>query len=515
MADSLIHQGDCLEVMRKMDADSVDSIVTDPPYELGFMGKKWDSSGVAYSVDVWAEALRVLKPGGHLLAFGGSRTYHRLACAIEDAGFEIRDQIQWVYASGFPKSLNIGCKCRGDALPYNHEKDNKDQIELRDVRTDSMEIPLLGEADESPLLQLQVQRDSAREGVGEARVQGATRQKDIHSNVRPEESRVEGRGDVQEASRELQGREVYPMPGEVQGNGPEGRVRDGASPDNGREDRKAPAPVGSGASSGSQPRKQRQHEPPDVQFKRGTQEGRAETCPKCGGLIQYKGFGTALKPAHEPLVLARKPLIGTVASNVLAHGTGAINVDGCRVDAPGGKIEGGCKGTSALHNGGITIRAGVDQSQGRWPANVIHDGSEEVTGLFPETGSPKAARTGKRGGSSWHGQGGLGSPEKEGTWPADTGGSAARFFYCAKASKSDRGEGNNHPTVKPTDLMRYLCRLVTPPGGVVLDPFAGSGSTGKAAIAEGFTFIGIELNPEYVAIAEARIGTMQPLFAAV
>jgi site-specific DNA-methyltransferase (adenine-specific) len=255
-------------------------------------------------------------------------------------------------------------------------------------------------------------------------------------------------------------------------------------------------------------------------------------------------LGTALKPAHEPICVARKPLAKglTVASNVLAHGTGGLNIDGCRVGTGEDKISGGCAGTNKLHGGGIKERVQVDTSIGRWPANLIHDGSDEVLALFPETApSPKSyvrnSDSGSTGMSSLSGVG-----EKAGKLSLNFGdsGSAARFFYCAKTSKKDRNEGceslpqkaggmvsntsgqhitrrdegyepkpqgNNHPTVKPTDLMRYLCRLVTPPGGVVLDPFMGSGSTGKAAILEGFRFTGIEMNEEYMAIAAARIST--------
>jgi len=299
MSNSAVYLGDCVASMAAMSAASVDSIVTDPPYELGFMGKTWDASGIAYSVEMWREALRVLKPGGHLLAFSGSRTYHRMVCAIEDAGFEIRDQIMWVYGSGFPKSHNLD----GD----------------------------------------------------------------------------------------------------------------------------------------------------------------------------WKGWGTALKPAHEPIVVARKPLIGTVASNVSAHGTGAINVDGCRVmhvTVEGGTLAQNTHLRAQVKKSGGQIFAMGDESYqadtfGRWPANLIHDGSDEVLAAFPQD--------------------------------------AGRFYYAAKASKADRSDGNTHPTVKPTDLMRYLCRLVTPPGGVVLDPFMGSGSTGKACMHEGFRFIGCELSPEYMEIALRRI----------
>jgi DNA modification methylase len=342
MGKHQIIQGDCIEQMRSMTENSVDSIVTDPPYELGFMGKSWDSTGIAFNTEVWKEALRVLKPGGHLLAFSGSRTYHRMAVAIEDAGFEIRDQIMWIYGSGFPKSHNL----KGD----------------------------------------------------------------------------------------------------------------------------------------------------------------------------WQGWGTALKPAHEPIVVARKPLIGTVAANVLTYGTGGLNIDGTRV---GNEVLGGGTMPDLRDVGAMSKEAtGIDKLsfgqnsrpalrksqptyEGRWPANVIHDGSDEVVELFPETkGATSRTDTVSKG--MFHG-GNAGIVFDDGN---NT--SAARFFYCAKASKRDRNEGldearNHHPTVKPTDLMRYLCRLVTPPNGIVLDPFMGSGSTGKASIFEGFRFVGIEQNPEYVEIAKARI----------
>jgi len=317
---------------------SVDAIVCDPPYELGFMGKRWDSTGIAYSVDLWREALRVLKPGGHLLAFGGTRTYHRMACAIEDAGFEIRDSIHWMYGSGFPKSLSV-----------------------------------------------------EKNGAGEA----------------------------------------------------------------------------------------------------------------------WKGWGTALKPAHEPVVMARKPLDGTVAANVLAHGTGAINVDGCRV---------GTDSTRTRHTADMGYRGGLlaagagyetGSASGRWPANVLLSHAEGCADECAD-GCPVAEL-----------------------------GDAARYYYCAKPSTSERDAGlehmpvtpghevcdredgsagadnpragvrterrNTHPTVKPIAIMRYLVRLVTPPGGVVLDPFAGSGTTGCAAVLEGARFLGLELEPKHAEIARARI----------
>lgn len=321
-----LHNGDCLEVLRGMPDNSVDSIVTDPPYGLSFMGKRWDYD--VPSVEVWAECLRVLKPGGHLLSFGGSRTYHRMACAIEDAGFEVRDCIMWLYGSGFPKSRNL----------------------------------------------------------------------------------------------------------------------DG----------------------------------------------------------EWQGWGTAMKPAHEPIVVARKSLAGTVAANVLQFGTGALNIDGCRVGDHGARNNGRAAGTNGIY-GHIGATERIDYGKGRWPANVIHDGSEEVLAEFPNAPGQQGdlKETGRARPSS--GRFVDMAPPHAHAARVETETSAARFFYCAKASKRDRGEGNNHPTVKPTGLMRYLCRLVTPPGGLVLDPFMGSGSTGKAAILEGFRFVGIEREADYVEIARQRI----------
>ena len=388
-ADMTVIHGDCREVMQTMPDNSVDAIITDPPYELGFMGKSWDSTGIAYDIKVWQECIRVLKPGGHLLAFGGSRTYHRLACAIEDAGFQIRDQIMWVYGSGFPKSLNIG-KAIDKAA------------------------------------------GAEREVVGEG----------PYSARRPP-ARVSARITYSDG-------------------------------------------VGDYASS-------------------------LMTAPATDKAKEWEGWGTALKPAHEPIVLARKPLDGTVANNVLTHGVGGINIDGCRVAYPKGEVDfnrvqrqqADGSGNTITNAFGASALVGTEiktyKENGRFPANFIYDGSDEVLELFPSD-----------------------KPNQ----------SAARFFYCAKASKKDRNEGlngfdevvaggmqgrsdgslgsitmnkNHHPTVKPTDLMRYLCRLVTPPNGTILDPFTGSGSTGKAATLEGFNFIGIEQSAEYVEIATARI----------
>ena len=412
----IIHTGSNLDVLPTLPDNSIDAIVTDPPYELGFMGKSWDSTGIAYNVGLWRECLRVLKPGGHILAFGGSRTYHRMACAIEDAGFEVRDQIMWVYGSGFPKSHNIS-----KAL-------------------DKSEGHWRGKS-----------------------------------------------GKVISVNEAMSG---------------------------GNYER---TPLGS---------------------------------PITAAAKQWEGWGTALKPAHEPICLARKPFDGTVADNVLKWGVGGLNIDGCRVANNGEQFgelpnRGGCR---VFNTDGQTFQeSGYDykegdlnaeavaklKSLGRFPANLIHDGHQQVLDLFPSNAGAAAP---VKSGHSGESNGIYGDYAQRGddgaTFYADKG-SAARFFYCPKANKTDRNEGcealqdkewkndgacipergdrpfnpskNNHPTVKPTELMRYLCRLITPPGGTVLDPFNGSGSTGKAAVSEGFNYVGIELDPDYVAIALARI----------
>ena len=404
--------GSSPEALCTLDDNSVDSIVTDPPYGLSFMGKKWDYD--VPSVDVWRECLRVLKPGGHLLAFAGTRTQHRMAVRIEDAGFEIRDMIAWVYGSGFPKSLDVS-KAIDKAA------------------------------------------GAVREVVGE------------NPNSRPN------------------------------------MVRVGAAVLSPRVD----API---------------------------------TAPATDLARQWEGWGTALKPALEPITVARKPLIGTVAENVTTWGTGAINVDGGRVPGDGGGWNGlGDTPTNAYAQDWRRPDGVQREPLGRFPANLIHDGSDEVVGLFPVS---KDGVTGKRtaNGSMFD----MGAHDQWGGYGG--AGSAARFFYCAKASRSDREDGcahleaktagevtggreegsaglesprsgagrrreetrNHHPTVKPTDLMRYLCRLVTPPGGVILDPFMGSGSTGRGAVLEGFSFIGVEREADYIEIARARIGAVAP-----
>lgn len=374
-----IHHGDMLDVLAALEPDSVDSIVCDPPYGLSFMGRGWDH-GVP-GPDYWRAALRVLKPGGHMLAFGGSRTYHRLTCAVEDAGFEIRDCVMWLYGSGFPKSHDVSKAIDREA--------------------------------------------------------GAER--------------------------------------EVVGKSPHAANRT--------------APEGYDGWTGS--------------------DDRLVTAPATEAAKQWAGWGTALKPAYEPVILVRKPLEGTVAQNVLKHGVGGLNIDGCRIPAEAGRP----LVTSDRRDGNVVYGDGLQGSRavpggtdlGRWPANIMHDGSDEVLTGFPEAGGGFGVRGEHNDtqATKW------GFTQRGQTVGYGDSGTAARFFYCAKASKKDRGEANNHPTVKPTELLRYLCRLITPPGGLVLDPFAGSGSTGKAALLEGFRFIGVEREEEYVRIAAARLAAVE------
>lgn len=415
----LLCVGDNREKLKDLEDNSIDSIVTDPPYELGFMNKGWDASGIAYNVEMWKECYRVLKPGGFLLSFGGTRTYHRVACAIEDAGFELKDCIMYVFGSGFPKS---------------HDLSKALDKELKMERT---------------------------EVIGYSR--GVT--------VASEDNQYGGinRGSV-------------------------GIKQTGID-----------LPI---------------------------------TAPASEIAKKYSGFGTALKPAYEPIILAKKPINAkNIASNLIKYGTGGINIDGCRVECDS-------KGSfpTGYHSTDTTVgkirnefRMEDRNPNGRWPANFIHDGSEEVIELFPNTKSSKPSEKNKDGGDYPENHTmELGFKKLQRTGFDDKG-SVARFFYCAKASKQDRNEGcedleekqyssdgretpnetayqrnnsvssNNHPTVKPTELMRYLVKLVTPPDGIVLDPFMGSGSTGKAAMLEGFKFIGIELNKEYVEISKRRI----------
>jgi DNA modification methylase len=442
---------------------SVDAVVTDPPYGLSFMGKRWDYD--VPSEDVWRECLRVLKPGGHLLAFAGTRTQHRMAVRIEDAGFEIRDMIAWVYGSGFPKSLDVSKaidKCNGEP--------NRLLRFTAWMRTTGLKAKAIDDTLKAAGMISQTSNFAVHYfNDGQPAIPTAAMWQHVRPLCDDVPAWVDELVERIEAEREVVGQGY-------------------------RVDKKTSAVPISGA----------------------TPDGHYDiTAPATEAARQWAGWGTALKPALEPITVARKPLVATVAANVLEHGTGGLNVDGCRVGTGDDRTPGGATGKRIDPQGGYSggwgfAPNGVSRATGgRWPANLIHDGSDEVVGLFPVTGASKAA---PRGGTNpnpmdW------GNGRADGNITKghdDNGGSAARFFYCAKASKADRDEGNGHPTVKPTDLMRYLCRLVTPPGGLVLDPFTGSGSTGKAAIREGFRFVGIEREAEYVEIARARIAAAKP-----
>jgi site-specific DNA-methyltransferase (adenine-specific) len=428
MTYKILH-GNNLDVLPTLADNSVDSIVTDPPYELGFMGKKWDSSGIAYSVELWQQCLRVLKPGGHLLSFGGTRTYHRVAVAIEDAGFELRDSIAWLYGSGFPKSLDVSKA-------------------------------------------IDKQAGAEREVLGR------------NPNSR------------EQATKETN---LYEL-----------------------------GTVGKTA---------------------------FDTAPSTPEAQQWQGWGTALKPAFEPVIVARKPIEGTVANNVLKWGTGGLNIDGSRIGRQDGDNSSAGNRTATFgsqdtNSGGDGSGGWTQNDSGRWPANIILDPYTAEL-LDEQSGTLKsgAMKSGTKAQDL--------STNSMGAWNNRTlttefyssEGGASRFFYVAKASKRDRNEGleeleekqatemtgrsegsagllrvrddgsvgenpyagksgaakNFHPTVKPTSLMEYLIKLVTPPNGTVLDPFTGSGSTGKAAILQGFDFIGIEMTEEYLPIIEGRL----------
>lgn len=393
-----IYNDDCLKKLDELEENSIDSIVTDPPYELNFMGKGWDNAGVSFQKSTWEKCLRVLKPGGYLLAFGGSRTFHRIACAIEDAGFEIRDTIMWLYGSGFPKSMDI-------------EKaiNKRDGVKFRKEQAS---------------------------GVGFMNTKNDGYHNTEHRLIQEEES-----------------------------------------------------------------------------------SDRAK---------QWHSWGTSLKPSFEPIIVARKPLEGTCIDNVLKYGTGAFNIDECRVGdeyIKGGTMpdlrDVGKKSKEAIGIDKLSFgqvenanRLEYEGHNGRFPANTIltydEDSFDEVCGGFPTTKKNGSISKPYKINNQVYGDYGFCN-----TWEAyNDSGSACRYFYNAKASKKDRNDGvikNGHPCVKPTLLMQYLVRLVTKTGGAILDPFMGSGSTGKAIAYENnernanYKFIGIEMSKEYCDIARARI----------
>jgi DNA modification methylase len=462
LASFVIHAGNNLDVLPTLPDNSVDSIVTDPPYELGFMGKKWDSSGIAYSVELWTECLRVLKPGGHLLAFSGSRTYHRMVVAIEDAGFDVRDMISWISNKTFPKSLDVS-----KAIDKNNGKHQVDLKPFGEYVKCSREAKGFTRSGLDTLM-----KTNTAVSWWEGRASGIQLpSKETYNRLKPileMDNRFDDLIDWAEAEREVIGKSST-----------------GASEFMGSK------LANKGNGLGNEVLKH------DIT---------AASTPEAQ---KWQGWGTGLKPTVEPIVMARKPLSGTVAANVLEHGTGALNIDGSRIGTEDktARVPSVVSKDSPAGFGFSPAMGGNGSPLGRWPANVILD--EYSAGELDKQSGVSQSPGGTRRVGGQNGIFKVSSPEYLSTRPSDSGGGASRFFYVARASKRDRNEGlesnNSHPTVKPTTLMRYLVKLVTPPGGTVLDPFTGSGSTGKAAILEGFDFIGIELTEEYLPIIDARL----------
>jgi DNA modification methylase len=545
--NATILTGDMCERLAEIADESIDAIVTDPPYHLttgkkggsGFMGMKWDGGDVAMRPETWALLLRVAKPGAHLVAFGSTRTFHRIWCAIEDGGWEIRDTLMWLYASGFPKSHNLD-NLRGEVFC---DCDTTAQYDLRSVRGANVSTAVPASGGQGSLLQPSVPEPSAPS-------QGPEDGADVDD--RSEQSRMEGRGNVPPKARKLRERKVRAGTEVGATDGTQGWLRDGASPRDGGMVPPTTDASGDRPSRRSRSAKQRADESGALAGQPESQaRGAWPICPRCGKPDIPRGLGTALKPAFEPIVLARKPLVGNTAENLQRHRVGALNIDACRIDADGRPLIAKAFGEPPVAGHTVYGKSLSAPSEavgstdlGRWPANVLHDGSEEVVAAFPvEAGQASPVRGTEP--SECHSGVYSGPRDRVPFTGHGDSGSAARFFWCPKASRADRNEGlqgmpkrpvnwssgdespgtfqsegtereqqNYHPTVKPTELMQYLCRLVAPRGATILDPFTGSGSTGKAAVLEGMNFVGIELefDPE---IIERRIVARDPLFTRV
>lgn len=518
---SCILNSDLLSCLKLLPDNTFDGVFCDPPYELGFMGKSWDSTGVAFQPETWAEVLRVCKPGAHLLAFGGSRTFHRLVCAVEDAGWEVRDVLMYLYGSGFPKSLDVQKQLEKQYAFCRCSTCNDNLSSLRDGANNAVRVVQEGE---EPDMQQTLQRGTSRARMGETRAQGGSSQKNEAGHARGKEPGMERGSDAQEAEGELLRGEICESTGLGASDGPKGRVHHGTQACHGGNVQEAPNARGGSEPHRPQSGEQLQGKSRVVADKRNAQaRGDWPTCRRCGlPLPCWDGYGTALKPAYEPVVLARKPLDGTVAQNVQKWGCGALWIDGARVTvsddddihAKNPHTMGGFGHGNAAVYGDSTGSPAYNPAQGRWPANVLHDGSPEVLAGFPVTGPSKSG--GKSGSNanpmSWN------EPNvgRERIGHNDNGGSAARYFYCAKASTKERNAGcegrNVHPTVKPLDLCRYLATLILPPADRpqgprrLLVPFSGSGSEMVGAILAGWDDVtGIEREAEYVEIAKARL----------
>lgn len=494
-----LYQGNMLDMLDTIKENSIDSIVTDPPYELNFMGKGWDNAGVSFQPDTWKKCYEVLKPGGYLLAFGGSRTFHRIACAIEDAGFEIRDTIMYLYGSGFPKSQNIGKQLE---KRYEDEKTKqKTKYDLLSMWERDIQKTKSNEKTSEMVLQSQLQEQSLQGTMyGEKSKEG---------NLWREEPCLEGWSNIQKTERELQWCQICEMSKRISINGEERWICNGTQNCNGKALREMFDKNGSCPSYRPQPEQQFNRELNAIQEQWGTQA--------CREVIEnWKKIGTALKPSFEPIIVARKPFKGSLVDNVIENGVGGINIDECRVGNEK-LVNKGMSSLGVMHDDNwISNKEVVNEVNGRFPANTIltYDETDfdEVCGGFPYT-KGEIGRAGRKNGGNYNA-----SSYKVGIvtdYSVKDSGSASRYFYCAKASKKDRDcDGticNIHPTCKPCNLMQYLVRLVTPNGGTVLDPFNGSGSTGKAVMYEnkerdkGYKYIGIELTEEYLPISKARI----------
>jgi DNA modification methylase len=534
-----IYNDDCLQVLPELDKAS--AIVTDPPYELGFMGKSWDSKGVSFNKETWEIIRNSCKPGAMLLSFGGTRTFHRIACAIEDAGFEYRDTIMYVYGSGFPKSLNIHKQLQKSLLCGNMSIDEKISHSPTGNETEARTSERGKQASQYYLRLVPEtnipQTEFIKEEQGKVLQSGLSEQslsqsRETTSHDRQRQSSMEGWYYIQASQRELQRCQVCQMSERISSNGTQGWLCNGT-------------PFGYGTTSWSitpqdrncpsyrpQSSKQQDRQPNAIPYEQGPQSLRRI-------IDLWLGYGTALKPAYEPIIVAMNPLDGTFANNTLKHGVAGLNIDECRVEYIGDTdprtFGGKWKTDKAAHNVYEGGYKGIDQSvspKGRFPANFIHDGSQMVMELFPNT------------------KGGTGETKVYGEYYNDKrfnaskqvnrlsysgDGSAARFFYCAKASKTERNRGceeleesqysydgrnkpienpyqrnnsvatNNHPTVKPLALMEYLVKLVKMPEyNLIIDPFMGSGTTLLACIRLGIPCIGIDNDEKSCEIASKR-----------
>lgn len=552
----ILHQGDCLDILKTLQNDSIDSLVTDPPAGIGFMGTEWDhhkggrQEWVKWMADVMRECYRVLKPGAHGLVWAIPRTSHWTATALEDAGFEVRDTILHCFGQGFPKSLNINkalekdgkiCACENKIWDEKNTSLYGVQSFIQSKNKQAIEIP--------EDVQLSMQRCNAtlEPGVCCAPSEDCTKYErpERDAKIRSCQSSMERRNHIQTEQGQLHQPEVHPMSEGFPSDGAQGRLYHGTPLSNGDAYGALSDASGGGASQRPQHAKQSHLESGMVSRQSGTQ-----TCGSCGKAQVAEGLGTALKPAVEIWWLVRKPISEkTVAANVLKWGTGGINIDGCRIESGADYHElkvtqGGSDRGTPLAPPGVVPRE-FKPAQGRFPANLVLSHSElceddqcdmfcPVLMLDKQSGITKST-----GGDGYKNSMFAGGKKTGGHGLGDVGG-ASRFFYCAKISTRERNAGledmpdkeggiknssgrgfsesdphkviltkNNHPTVKSKKLMSYLCKLITPPNGVVLDPFMGSGSTGIAAKECGFDFVGIEKEAEYFEIAQKRIDSVK------